>query len=135
MKYVARKHCTFNGKKYIPGNIIPATAFPAYMARRLVFNGIIAEVDEMDSTETITIPIMGNAHVDSVEISVDNLIPVLVGLQKNSQEAIESFTELETENQQILFCALENRKGVSSEVEKLLKGAKSTEKQEEEGEA
>lgn len=138
MKYVAQKCCKFQGKPYKPGDIVPADVFPPYMARKLVFNGIIVELEGEESPEALlAVPILDDALVDNVEISVENLIPVLVALQKNSQEAICDMEAFETEEQIILLRSLDSRKGVISAVDKHLQEVKSTEKtqMEEEGEA
>lgn len=119
MKYLAKKVCSFGGKGFLIGDLIPEELVNTDRVADLVKLGVLDEVRDAEPHEGIvkfTINIHANEGDLPLEVTNDDLQKCFDVLQENAEEAKSIINEIESEEILILLDVVEGRKGVKSAI-------------------
>ena len=124
MKLIAKKACSFGGKKFFIGEEIPCDL--VLNPKNQASMGVLAIVPDEKATEIFaspqegvvkfTIPIRGDGEEFAVSVTNEELILVTDVLQATAEKAALTISTIETESPLILIDALDGRKAVKKAV-------------------
>lgn len=124
MPYLALKPCEFGGKKYMVDDLIPDEVIEKPL--KLVKAGVIApqkgnETETVINSASITFPVLSDDGITSVETTAEKLTNVLITIQQNADDAVQSVNECEDEDVLYMLSTLDSRKSVKNAVDKRMK--------------
>lgn len=120
MLYICKKLCAFNGKEYLPGDMIPDSEILPFRAKAMISNGYIASAEAAIVTEvpskpiaTIIVPLKVEDGIIEADMDQRNLVHAIEIMQENADEAVNLIKE-ETELDVLLVLSiLDSRKTVN----------------------
>lgn len=124
MRLIAKKPCSFGGKKYLTGQEIPAGEVldPEGQekmgvlsiikdGKQLTFGDLEAQTGEVK----FHVPVSNGSESSVIDLTEAELVEAVGIMQKNQNEAVKAVRNVESESVLILVNALDSRKNVKTE--------------------
>lgn len=123
-QYIAKKPCSFGGKRFLIGDVIPSDLILPENVSRVVAYGQIAVVEDgidtsaaESGTEGIVLRVQGDGEEHSVALTNEELQLIFDTLQMSAENAVKSMELFKSEDALILLHATDTRKTVRKAIE------------------